>query len=197
MEPSVLHNLDPSSSDRTRSPPSSLPSMEPTSDQIALLQVTSDDSTDTVIPDQHEADIFDSPPHLEELNQTHAPIEDPDLESQEASTPHIDQNCDVQESHSLPVHTASASEEDTLFRPDSSQGAAASNLNLPGSSQDAAVVEAPVLHQDDFSFLYNFDYDQHRKPKRNDIIFYFDIDIRNWAEVRVLSKTKHPNNYNI
>ena len=49
-------------------------------------------TTDTVIPDQHEADIFDSPPQLEELNQTHAPVEDPDLESQEASIPHLDQD---------------------------------------------------------------------------------------------------------
>ena len=179
--------------------------MEPTSDQIALLQATSDESTDTVIPDHHEADILDSPPHLEELDQTHAPLEAPDLhvsftlESEEASIPHIDQNLDVEETHSLPVHIAAASEEDVLNRPGSSHRAAASNIDLPGSSQDAAAVhiEVPDLHQDDFSFLYNFDYDQHRKPKRNDIIFYFDGDLRDWAEVRVLSKTKYPNNYNI
>ena len=49
MEPSVLHILDPSSSDRTGSPPSSLLPMEPTSDQLAISQEESDESTDTVV----------------------------------------------------------------------------------------------------------------------------------------------------
>ena len=76
--------------------------MEPTSDQIALLQATSDESTDTVIPDPHDTNILDSPPHMEELDQTHAPLEAPDLhvsfilESKEASVPHVDQNLDTE-----------------------------------------------------------------------------------------------------
>ena len=61
---------------------------------------------------------------------------------------------------------------------------------------DPNLVPEPV-HQEDYSFLYNYDYDQHRKPKRNDVIVYYDGDSKAWAEVRVLSKTKHPNNYNI
>ena len=55
----------------------------------------------------------------------------------------------------------------------------------------------PPDPEEDYSFLHYFTYDQHRRPKRNDIVFYFDGDLNDWAEVRILSKTKYPNNYNI
>ena len=201
LEPSVLQNLDPSSSDR--SPPSSLPDMEPTSDQIALLRTTTDDSDDTLIPHQIGDQVLDSPPFMEDLNQTVDSIEEnylrdrPDLEHRDTlQTVH---DHDDEEQSSSPAQLAPDTEENTFNRPDSDQGAAALNPNLPGLNQDLEAVhyEAPVIHQDDFSFLYNFEYNQHRKPKRNDIIFYFDGNLRDWAEVRILSKTKHPNNYNI
>ena len=187
MEPSVLQNLDPSSSDR--SPPSSLPDMEPTSDQIALLRTTTDDSVDTIIPDQ----VLDSPPFLEDLDRTVNSIDEdnlrdrPDFEHQDVLQAELDH---VAEGISSPPAQLVHVIEENISSPD--QGAAALNPDLPDLNPVPQVV-----HQEDFSFLYNYDYDQHRKPKRNDIIVYFDGDSNDWAEVRVLSKTKHPNNYNI
>ena len=140
---------------------------------------------------------------MEDLNQTVDSIEETDLRDrpdfEHQDTLRLDHDHDVEGTSSLPVQLAPVIEENTLNRPDSSQGAAALYPELPDLNQvpEAVHIDAPVIHQDDFSFLYNFDYDQHRKPKRNDVIFYFDGDIRDWAEVRVLSKTKHPNNYNI
>ena len=189
MEPSVLQNLDPSSSDR--SPPSSLPDMEPTSDQIAFLRTTTDDSVDTIIPDQD----LDSPPFMEDLNQTVNSTDENNLRDspvndyQDALHVEPDHNAEATSSH--PVQQAPGIEEN-ITSPNPVQGAAALDPNLP----DLNLVPEEA-HQEDFSFLYNYDYDQHRKPKRNDIIVYFDGDSNDWAEVRVLSKTKQPNNYNI
>ena len=55
--------------------------------------------------------------------------------------------------------------------------------------QEAANL-CPPDPEEDYSFLHYFTYDQHRRPKRNDIVFYFDGELNDWAEVRVLSKTK-------
>ena len=48
---------------------------------------------------------------------------------------------------------------------------------------DQAVVDPhpPDLDQD-YSFLHDLIYDQHRQPKKNDTIFYFDRDLQDWPE---------------
>ena len=83
------------------------------------------------------------------------------------------------------------------LRLDNSEGATVANLpavNQPLDQED--VGHHPPDPDQDYFFLY-YEYDQHRRPKKNDIIFYFDGDLQDWAEVRILSKTKYPHNFNI
>ena len=83
------------------------------------------------------------------------------------------------------------------LRLDNSEGATVANLpavNQPPDQED--VGHHPPDPDQDYFFLY-YEYDQHRRPKKNNIIFYFDGDLQDWAEVRILSKTKYSHNFNI
>ena len=48
----------------------------------------------------------------------------------------------------------------------------------------------------EYAFLHNFIYDQHRPPKKKDILYYFDIDNNDWSRVQIISKSNFRHYFN-
>ena len=48
-----------------------------------------------------------------------------------------------------------------------------------------------------FNFLQQFIYDQHRQPRKKDIVYNYDMDEEDFAKVKILSRSNYRYYYNI